>query len=209
MPFLANEDAALKLKLQGLTVVDATSDPGTNRRVEVRFQNPEYEFSDATYPLVLISHTAITLASERESRGPVQLNYAPEGYAPWSPLNDPNASPYFTETPIPVDIHYTVQVFARKQQHLLQLTGALVGFSRLPHRFGFLPIPQDGTVRRLDVLGGPEYTESKDELGKRLFVVAYALAVSSEILWADVTTMTPALKVLLDYRLLPSGEPIT
>lgn len=209
MPFLFNEDEALKLKFQGLTVTDATSDSNTNRRVEVRFKNPEYEFADATYPLVLISHTSIERAPERESRGPINLPYAPEGYAPWDPILDPNKSPYITETPIPVNVNYGVEVFARKQQHLIQLTGALMQFGRLPPRFGFLPIPQDGTVRRIDILGGPEYTESKDERGKRLFIAMYAILVSSEILWADIYTLPPALKVLFNYFELPSDQPIT
>lgn len=208
MPFLQNEDAALKLKLQGLTVTDATSDPVNSRRVQVRFQDPEYELADATYPLVLLSHTGIERAEERESRGLVTMNYAPEGYEPWTPLADPNASPYTTETPIPVNIRYAIQVFARKSQHLIQLTGALMGFYRLPPRFGFLQIPQDGTVRRLDILGGPEYRETKDESNKRIFIAMYEILVSSEIFWSDIEAMPTVLKVLLDYRLLPSGEPI-
>lgn len=208
MPFLHNEDAALKAKLQGLTVADATSDPVTNRRVEVRFKNPEYEFADAVYPLILLSHTFIERSVERESRGYITLNYAPEGYPSWDPMTDPNASPYTTETPIPIDIHYAIQVYTRKQPHLIQLTNGLMDFYHLPPRFGFLSIPQDGTIRRLDVLGGPEYAEMKDERGKRLFVALYEILVSSEIIWAQIDTLSPALKVLFDYRLLPSGEPI-
>jgi hypothetical protein len=208
VPFLQNEDAALKAKLQGLTVADATSDPVTNRRVEVRFKDPEYAFADAIYPLILISHTYIERSTERESRGYVTLNYAPENYAPWADMADPNASPYTTETPIPIDIHYAIEVYARKQRHLIQLTNALMDFYHLPPRFGFLSVPQDGTIRRLDVLGGPEYTETRDERNKRLFCALYEVLVSSEIIWAQIDTLSPALKVLFDYRLLPSGEPI-
>lgn len=208
MPFLQNEDAALKAKLQGLTVSDATSDPVTARRVDVRFKDPEYELADATYPLILISHTFIERSVERESRGYITLNYAPEGYAPWADMTDPNQSPYTTETPIPIDVHYGIQVYARKQRHLIQLTNALIDFYHLPPRFGFLEVPQDGTIRRLDLLGGPEYTETKDENNKRLFVALYEVLVSSEIIWAQIDTLSPALKVLFDYRLLPSGEPI-
>lgn len=208
MPFLENEDEALKLKLQGLTVTDATSDVDLNRRVEVRFRNPEYVFADAIYPLILISHTSIERDPERESRGLVKLNYAPEGYPVWDPITDPNASPYITETPIPLNVNYGIEIFARKQQHLIQLTGLLMGFNRLPPRLGFLPIPEDGTIRRLDILGGPEYTESKDERGKRLFVAMYAVLVSSEIFLQDIYTLPPALRVLFDYRWLPTDQPI-
>ncbi|MGW3275876.1 hypothetical protein ACWDFH_31090, partial [Streptomyces kronopolitis] len=72
MPFLLNEDKALKHKLQGLVVHDATSSMG--RQVTVRYKNPEYELADATYPLVLISHTRISRDEERESRGIVNLH---------------------------------------------------------------------------------------------------------------------------------------
>lgn len=209
MPFLQNEDAALKLKFQGLTVNDATADPITERRVDVRFRNPEYEFADATYPLVLISHTSIDRDPERESRGIVKIGYAPEGYPVWDDMTDPNASPYIAETPIPLNINYGIEVFARKQQHLIQLTGALMGFNRLPPRLGFLPVPEDGTIRRLDILGGPEYMESKDERGKRLFVAMYAILVSSEIFLQDIYTLPPALRVLFDYRWLPTDQPIS
>jgi hypothetical protein len=143
VPFLQNEDAALKAKLQGLTVIDATSDPVTNRRVEVRFKNPEYEFADAEYPLILISHTFIERSSERESRGYVTLRYAPEGYEPWGDMADPNASPYTTQSPIPVDVHYGIQVFTRKQPHLIQLTNNLMEFYHLPQRIVFLSIHKE------------------------------------------------------------------
>jgi len=209
VPFLQNEDDALKLKLQGLTVSDATSDRANGRRVTVRFRNPEYEFSDTTFPLALISHTSIARDPERESRGTVRMNYAPEGYAHWEPMTDPNASPYTTETPIPVNINYGIEIFTRKQQHLIQLTNQLMGFDRLPPRLGFLAIPQDGTVRRLDILGGPEYSETKDSSGKRICVASYAVLVSSEIFLKEIETLPPVLKVLFDYEWLPTGQPIS
>lgn len=207
MPFLQNEDAALKLKFQGLTVSDATSG-SSGRRVEVRFRNPEYEFADAVYPLVLITHTSIERDPEREARGEVKMNYAPEGYPTWDPITDPNASPYITDMPIPLNINYLVEVFTRKQQHLIQLTGALMDFNRLPPRLGFLAIPEDGTVRRIDILGGPEYTESKDERNKRLFVGTYGIMVSSEIFLKEIYTLPPVLKVLFDYHWLSTLQPI-
>lgn len=187
MPFLENEDAALKQKLQGLSVRDATSGSG-GRKLTVRFRSPEYELADATYPLALIQHTAISRDSEREMRGPVKLGYAPEGHAVWADYEDPTASPYYTDSPIPLNLDYQVDVYTRKQQHLIQLTGALMSFDLFSERFGYLAVSQDSTVRRLDVLGGPEFSESSDELGKRLFTAAYALRISSEAIWDDIVT---------------------
>ncbi|MET9360381.1 Ig domain-containing protein [Streptomyces sp. NPDC006632] len=197
MPFLLNEDKALKQKFQGLVVHDATS--GTGRKVTVRYRSPEYELADATYPLVLISHTRISRDEERESRGTVNLHYAPEGYEPWADMTDPTQSPYMAQMPIPLNIDYQLDVYARKELHIIELTGALMQFDFLPARFGYLPVGEDGTVRRLDLLGGPDYSESKDEQGKRLFCASWALRVSSEIFVYDIRELTPAQRVLIDF----------
>lgn len=197
MPFLLNEDKALKLKFQGLLVHDATS--GSGRKVTVRYRNPEYELADAVYPLILISHSRISRAVEREHRGQVQLHYAPEGFEPWADMSDPTQSPYSAQMPIPLDVDYQVDAYARKETHIIEMTGALSGFSFLPPRFGFLPVPEDGTVRRLDLLGGPEYSESKDEQGKRLFIATWLIRISSELFLSDIQTLTPAQRILVSW----------
>ncbi|MEW1922264.1 Ig domain-containing protein [Streptomyces sp. NPDC088360] len=197
MPFLLNEDKALKQKLMGLVAHDATS--GMGRKVVVRYRNPEYELADATYPLVLISHTRISRDEERESRGLVSLHYAPEGFEPWADMSDPTQSPYLTQMPVPLNIDYQVDVYARKELHLIELTGSMMQFDLLPPRFGYLPVSEDGTVRRLDLLGGPDYSESKDEQGKRLFCASWAIRVSSEAFVHDILTLTPAQRVLIDF----------
>ncbi|MGW3153715.1 hypothetical protein [Streptomyces sp. NPDC001089] len=197
MPFLLNEDKALKAKLQGLVVHDATS--GMGRKVTVRYRNPEYELADASYPLVLISHSRISRDEEREHRGFVNLHYAPEGYEPWADMTDPTQSPYMAQMPVPLNVDYQIDAYARKETHLIEMTGALSGFHLLPSRFGYLPVGEDGTVRRLDLLGGPEYSESKDERGKRLFVSTWLIRVSSEIFLSDIQTLTPAQRVLISW----------
>lgn len=202
MPFLENEDQALKLKLQGLFVHDATAGT-TGRPVIVRFKNPEYELSDSQFPLIMISHTSISKDAARESRGYVTVGYAPEGYAPWGDMTDPNGSPYSSQMPIPLNIDYRIDVFTRKQTHMIELTGRLMQFDFLADRYGYLAIPQDGTTRRLDLLGGPEYTEAKDDLGKRLFTASWTIRVSSEIFLYAIETLTPAQRILLQMVDLP------
>lgn len=199
MPFLENEDRALKLKLQGLCVHDATS--GVGRPVTVRFKNPEYELADSTFPLVLLSHTSISKDEERENRGFISVHYAPEGYPRWPDIMNPADSPYWSEVPIPLNIDYQVDVFTRKQTHSIELTAELMQFDFLPPRFGYLDVPQDGTVRRLDLLGGPDYYESKDDQGKRIFSMSWSIRVSSEIFLYDIREFTPVQRVLLDVEL--------
>lgn len=209
MPFLLNEDKALKNKLQGLMVHDATS--GSGRKVTVRYRNPEYELADAVYPLVLISHSRVSRDEEREHRGYVHLHYAPEDFEPWADMADPLQSPYMAQMPVPLNVDYQIDVYARKETHLIEMTGALSGFHFLPARFGYLPVGEDGTVRRLDLLGGPEYSESKDEQGKRLFIASWVIRISSELFLSDIQTLTPAQRVLiswLDKRLLDEGHTV-
>lgn len=216
MPFLANEDEALKQKLKGLVVHDATSG-SAGRRVTVRFRSPEYELADATYPLALVEHTRIARDPEREMRGYIKIGYAPEGYPAWTDYADPAASPYYSESPVAVNVDYGVDVYTRKHVHLIELTGALIAFARLPERFGYLEIPQDSTVRRLDLLGGPEFSESQDELGKRLFVASYALRVSAEVFWDDILTADTAVQTVMidllppftDQRPAPTAQETT
>ncbi len=206
MPLLANEDRALKLKLQGLKVHDATAD-SSGRQVTVRYRDPEYQVADVVFPLVLITHRGISKAEERESRGMIFTRYAPEGYAPWDDPTDLSKSPYWTEMPIPLDVDYQVDVYCRKNVHLIQLAGQLQQFDYLPHRFGYLAVPEDSTVRRLDLLGGPEFTETKDETGKRIFQASWSIRISAEIFLADIYTVTPAERVLLDLdQFLPPRE---
>ncbi|MGW3272784.1 putative Ig domain-containing protein, partial [Streptomyces kronopolitis] len=155
--------------------------------------------ADATYPLVLISHTRISRDEERESRGIVNLHYAPEGYEPWPDMTNPAQSPYMTQMPIPLNIDYQLDVYARKELHVIELTGSMMQFDLLPPRFGYLPISEDGTVRRLDLLGGPDYTETKDEQGKRLFCATWAVRISSEIFADQIRDLTPVQRVLVDF----------
>ncbi|WP_274916894.1 hypothetical protein [Streptomyces sp. WZ-12] len=178
MPWLRNEDAAIRRKLHGLSVKDG--DAGLP--VGVRFSLPENELADQAFPLIIIERTRASRDPSREWRGDVQLKYAPEGYEPWPDMADPSASPYFTRDPIPYLIDYQVTVLARKQQHIAELAALLSAFEYLPARFGFLEVPEDGTVRSLDLIGGPEFPAGWDEHRKRLFQAVYLVRVTSEVL---------------------------
>lgn len=194
MPWLLNEDAALKAKFAGLVVTDSNA-PVQGRPVAVRFTVPSYELATMDYPTIAISHGAITRASDREHRGHTYLPYVPEDYPNDTPAKDgfpyipdgatsvdPSRSPFYTQDwPIPHNIDYQVVAHHRLEQHQTQLTAALAAIDRIPPRFGYLEIPEDGTVRSLDLIGGPEREEAKDENGKRVFRTHYAVRVYSEL----------------------------
>lgn len=177
MPWLLNEDRAIKAKLLGLTVQDVNAPSG--RPVKVRFRLPEVELADVDFPMVIIEHAGITKDEEREHRGTIRLGYTPEG------LPEVDGG-YKTEFPIPYNLDYQISVYSRKAHHDIALRAALAQADRIPARFGYIEIPQDGTVRRLDLIGGPETEAIKDEDGKRTFVQTYMVRVSSELLPSQV-----------------------
>jgi hypothetical protein len=202
LPWLINEDRAVKAKLQGLSVTDANAPDG--RPVEVRYRVPEVELAKQTFPLIVIEHAGIEKADEREHRGQVWLPYAPEGTTGWwedgTTSYDVRDSRYLVDYPIPYDIRYRISVFTRLSEHDIVLASRMAQPDKVPARFGFLEIPEDGTVRRLDLLGGPELADSRDENGKRLFRREYLISVSSEMLPAVADAYVRATSVALDFE---------
>lgn len=198
MPWILNEDAAIKAKFAGLTVSDSTAPP-SGRPVAVRFRLPEAELADANYPQIIIDPPEINKASEREHRGPVYLPYVPEQYTAstvtgidrendvmvpnWDPATSPvDQSPFYVQDyPIPFDFDYQITVEARKQTHLTELMIKLAQVNYIPARFGYLEVPADGTVRSLFLIGGPEIIPGKDGDSKRLFRAVYRVRIASEL----------------------------
>lgn len=188
MPWLLNEDAALKMKLQGLQVSDANAPSG--RPVPVRYRLPETEVADLTFPIIVISHLGWYPAPERMHDGYGKLPYAPEGYAPWwnetgaaTTTFDPCDSPYYSWFPIPYNFDYRVTVYSRiMHEHMIPLVSALAQYERLHPKYGFLDVPQDGTKRTMQLMGGPDLKTGKDDNGKRIFWADYRIRVFSELL---------------------------
>ena len=215
MPWLLNEDAALKAKLQGIVVTD-TNDPN-GRNVPVRYRLPETEISDLTFPIIVISHNGWYLANEREHRGKMPLPYAPEGQQPWwddslGPAHaefDPTDSPYNMFIPLPYNFDYQIEVYCRfMHEHTIPIVSALAQYNRLNAKFGFLDIPQDGTKRTMQLLGGPDLETLKDENDKRLFKISYLVRVFSELVPAVVSEVL-ATAINLDFTVYQSTHDIT
>lgn len=218
MPWLLNEDAALKKKLQGLVVYDANS--GTNgRSVPVRYRLPETEVGDLTYPIIVIQQDGWYPAPEREHRGYVQMPYAPEGYSPWwtdsgpaTTTFQPSDSPYWSFFPYPYNLDYFVTVYCRfMHEHTIPLVSQLAQYDRLHPKFAFLDVPQDGTKRTMQLLSGPDLNPTRDGDGKRLFSVSYKVRVFSELVpqivqYARATSINLDLSVYTDPSDISSSE---
>lgn len=211
MPWLINEDRALKLKLQVLTVTDVNAPTG--RPVPVRYAVPESELATQTFPLISIEHAGIEKADDREHRGNIRLPYAPEGMTAWYQATDDGfdvtQSPYLADFPIPYDIRYRVCVYTRESWHDIALASALAQQSFLPARFGFLQIPEDQTVRTLELIGGPEVASQRDSNGKRLFRREYLISVASELLQSTAVAYQAAqtTNLSLEYHQVDLIEP--
>ena len=99
------------------------------------------------YPYITIDLVGVSEEVDRTHRGsltiPTDSMYTPEGATEGQ----------ITSFPIPVQLNYQVSTWARQPRHDRQIIAQLFSYGRLPLRFGQLPSPQDGTNRRLDVLG--------------------------------------------------------
>ena len=179
MPIIINEDKALKTSLTGITVSDS-GNPA--RPVGVWFGQPDLEIRQQSFPYITIDFIGYSEATDRAHRGNIDLPYYPEGVATGSINEDGSGEiQYATEYPIPVNLDYQIVTWARQPRHDRQIMAAMLTGQRLPLRFGLLVIPEDMTVRRLEVLGFTK-KDTTDNNGKRLFSNAYSVRISAEVL---------------------------
>jgi hypothetical protein len=216
MTFILSEDKALRDLLKGMKVTDQkTLDDGGNatRNVDVWFGQPDQEPRNQSYPYIVIDMIDISEDNIRAMRGMTKPTYladpdtmpAVQGLNPELPY-DPETNNWMIHWPIPVNIDYQVTTYARQPRHDRELLAQLM-YTRLPLRFGILE-PDDGTVRRLDVLDISK--RDVTEQGKRLFVNAFTVRVSSEIAPEIYNQVYKALQVSVtgttDNPILGRGE---
>jgi hypothetical protein len=179
MPFILNEDKALKNSLTGVTVSDS-GNPA--RPVGVWFGQPDLEIRAQSYPYMTIDFLGYNEDFTRAHRGEIQMPYFPEGAD--------TSEQYITEFPIPVYLDYQITTWARQPRHDRQIMANMATGQRIPLRYGYLVVPEDNTVRRLDFLGFAK-KDTTDENGKRLFSNAYTVRISAEILPAVLDQIVP------------------
>lgn len=200
--FIFNEDRAMINKFKNIVVEDIEA-PTTGRPVNVTWLDPDVELKNLTYPSIIISNTGITFDPERAAAGWFQLPYVPEGFGDWATETDVTTSPYFAFTPIPYNVNYQIDVLARNNKHATFLTSILSGQDFLHARYGYLDVPEDKTVRRMDLMSGPERQSFKDQDGKRLFHSTYSVRVSTELLPKEVESYVPITTVVKNIILQP------
>ncbi len=175
MTFIISEDEALRDRLTGMTVSDSKN---PIRPVGVWFGQPDPEIRAQSFPFVTVDLIDMSEATERVMSGKS---------APWYLKPDDLSADEGWDTwyPTPINLDYQVTTFARQPRHDRQILEQMLG-GRLPVRFGFLEVTErivnnvpNTTVRRLDLLNVVK--RDTTEAGKRMFMNAFTVRVSSEI----------------------------
>ena len=198
MSFILDEDKAIRDLLMGMVVTDQRSvtEEGPTRQVGVWFGQPDQEIRDQKYPYITIDLVDIAEDFSRAMRGKVKPTY----------LQDPTTigtdTPYDSDEhsweidfPIPVNLDYQITSYARQPRHDRQILAQLM-YTRIPLRFAVLNTGDNtaqNTTRRLDVLDIAKRDVSEN--GKRLFVNAITVRVSSEIAQSTYTKLYKALEL--------------
>jgi len=205
MTFLVSEDEALRNLLLGMTVTDQKAVAnGSPRNVKVYFGQPSQEVVSQSYPYIVIDMIDIAEDTSRAMRGMVKPNYLNDPTYMVQPVQgtqsvqavqgvsyDSETNDWMMHWPIPVNIDYQVTTYAREPRHDRQILGQILT-TKIPMRFAILE-PDDGTVRRLDLLDISK--RDVTEQGKRLFVNALTVRVSSEITEATYNQVYKALQI--------------
>jgi hypothetical protein len=184
MSFLLDEDEALRNLLKDMVVNDQKSvtEDGPQRKVGVWFGQPDQEIRNQSYPYITIDMIDIAEAFDRAHRGRVIANYYADPDTMTEGVDwDTSLHAKDIDYPIPVNLDYQITTYARQPRHDRQILAQLL-YTKIPLRFAVLnvgPDTQFGTARRLDVLD----ISKRDitEQGKRLFVNAITVRISSEI----------------------------
>ena len=183
MRFLLDEDEALRNLLLGMTVTDqkASSEGDSTRSVKVYFGQPDQEIRSQSYPYITIDMIDIAEDFTRSMRGYTKPQYLPDPESQGDANYDPETNDWHIHWPTPVNIDYQITVYSRQPRHDREILAQLM-YTKIPLRFAVLetgPNDYTGTRRRLDVIDISK--RDVTEQGKRLFVNAITVRVSSEI----------------------------
>lgn len=199
--FTLAEDAALKRRISQLTVSD---DANAARPVKAFFRWPSGE-TEKLYPFVTIELVDISFAAERamsevnyyyadgtgltpdEQKSRTSIDYYPSEMTEADLSAQVNASGYLkTEQFVPVDLIYQISTYTRSQLHDRQLT-MLMMRRVFPWRRGFIDIPEDGTIRRCELLDWRNVNVLDQETGykKSIFRKTFTVRISAEIPQSD------------------------
>lgn len=201
--FLAAEDNAVKQRLSHIAVVD---DRNAQRVCDVFFRYP-HDVKEKSYPFITIDRLDISYADYRQTSetqyyyasdvsgmSPEQIaNYQEFNYMPstltTAGMDALSTAGTFltTDSFVALDITYQLTTYCRSQDHDQQLT-ALMLRRVVPFRRGFIPIPEDGTIRRFDLLNysTSNILDGEAAYVKRTFRKVYTVRMNAELPASDL-----------------------
>lgn len=210
--FLMAEETAIKRRLSTISVGD---DRNSERVCQVFFRYPERETEDV-YPFftidlldiqhdtdVQISETDYYYTTDTSGMTADQLsrfsefNYYPSTLGPTA-MTALAADGGFitTESFVPVRLIYQISSYTRNALHDIQITAKMLR-RVTPFRRGFLEVPEDGTIRRFDMLNwsNTNVLDQEAAYNKRIYRKNYTLSMSAEIPAADLSSTKQVLSV--------------
>ena len=194
--FLLAEDAAVKSRFSTLTVSD---DRNNQRPVSVFFRYPEGE-TEKHYPFITIelvdlvhnralqlSETSYYFFGNNDSRNTVDYYPSEQTGTSLNDLLEDEDGVLKIDSFVPITLVYQISTYTRSALHDRQLTSKILR-RVAPFRRGFIDIPEDGTVRRFDLMGWTSADLLDQESGykKRIFRKVYTLQMSAELPTSDL-----------------------
>lgn len=199
--FLLAEDAAVKSRFSNISVSD---DRESTRIADVFFRYPEGE-KEKKYPFITIENVGIvheTRLQHSEQQyyyinnsasasvsNPAFITYFPSEMAEDELSESLENGVYISmDSFVPVTLIYQVATYARSALHDRQLTAKILR-RVVPFRRGFIDVPEDGTIRRFDLISWNNSDLLDGEAGyrKRIFRKVYTIHMSAEIPASDIT----------------------
>lgn len=188
------EDAALKRRLSTLHVSD---DRNVERVPKVFFRFPEGE-TEKLYPFITIDLLDISYVRERQESertyfyraggaAPTNLQFWPSELDQTALEEQADGGLLSTDQFVPVDLTYQISTHTRSQRHDRQLTMLMLR-RVFPLRRGFIEIPEDGTMRRCDLMDWRPADVLDQEAGykKHIFRKVYTVVINAEIPQSDL-----------------------
>lgn len=194
--FLLAEDAAVKARFSTLTVSD---DRNVERPVSVFFRYPEGE-TEKHYPFITVelidlvhnralqlSETSYYFYGEDNPNNTIDYYPSEQTGASLNALLEVEDSVLKVDSFVPVTLVYQISTYTRSALHDRQLTSKILR-RVAPFRRGFIDIPEDGTIRRFDLMGWTSADLLDQESGykKRIFRKVYTLQMSAELPTSDL-----------------------
>lgn len=200
--FLLAEDAAIKARFANIAVSD---DREPERIAQVFFRYPEGE-KEKTYPFITIENIGLvhntrlqhseqtyyyTNTAGASVDNPTFIGYFPSEMTTDDLEEELGNNPFLKmDSFVPVTLIYQVSTYTRSALHDRQMTAKILR-RVAPFRRGFIDIPEDGTVRRFDLISWANSDLLDGEAGyrKRIFRKVYTIHMSAEIPASDIAVV--------------------